>query len=391
MEPQIQLRSLPFGLLSNFSEQVIVNEHKTHPFSFDRRPTNTFADGGYQVVQSLVQHVRQNGSLQVAPQSLDQVQVGAVGEQPVDFDLVPVRLKERKDRPCEFSAGEPRHERGGKASRVADTLLLHPVVGAGDQGSPLVATDHRAERAAGRGGVESQLDGVELLGRRFQQSLRRVSLAGHRAIPARTNVAMALAQAMALAPGVSPPSPRPRGGRPRRPGSARAAPTAQWAVCWFMSMRTWTIRKSIDASRAWTRLLHPPPAPRPVAAVLVGVEVGVEVGQVLDVVAFLRSSAIAAAKQSARLVGAVVRQARHGGDEGVDRGLEVEVAARALLPPRSRRCVATARRVDRGRTVPRDRRAGLCRVPRSRRCTARGGSPRPGRGARGPARKLPSR
>ena len=97
-DPQNNLCSFQFGFLGDFSEEVIVIEHKAHPLSFDRRTANALAEGGYQVVQSLVQHVCQNGSFQVAPQSLDQVQVGAVGGQPVDLDLVPVRLEERKNR-----------------------------------------------------------------------------------------------------------------------------------------------------------------------------------------------------------------------------------------------------------------------------------------------------
>jgi hypothetical protein len=70
-----------------------VLEHEIHLIATSVDSRDTKPEGGDQVVERLVQPIRQDGAFQVAPQPLDQVQARTVGGQPVNPDLPAVLLE----------------------------------------------------------------------------------------------------------------------------------------------------------------------------------------------------------------------------------------------------------------------------------------------------------
>lgn len=68
-------------------------EHEPHLVPVAVDPAYAAPKRGDQVVQVLEQNVGQNGSFQVAPQSLDQVEARAAGWQPEDCNLMAMRLQ----------------------------------------------------------------------------------------------------------------------------------------------------------------------------------------------------------------------------------------------------------------------------------------------------------
>jgi hypothetical protein len=70
-----------------------VVEHESHLITTSVDSRDTTSESGDQVVERLVQPIRQDGAFQVAPQPLDQVQARTVGGQPVNPNLPAVLLE----------------------------------------------------------------------------------------------------------------------------------------------------------------------------------------------------------------------------------------------------------------------------------------------------------
>src|SRR5271166_1498730 len=68
-------------------------EYEAHSFAPSVDPRDSLAEGADKIVHCYKQHVRQDCSLQMSPQSLDQVETWAVRGQPVDLDPVAVLLQ----------------------------------------------------------------------------------------------------------------------------------------------------------------------------------------------------------------------------------------------------------------------------------------------------------
>ena len=71
----------------------LVNEHESHLVATTVDSRDSLADRRDQVVERLEQHVGRDGSLQMSPQSLDQVQARAVRRQPENADLFAMLLE----------------------------------------------------------------------------------------------------------------------------------------------------------------------------------------------------------------------------------------------------------------------------------------------------------
>jgi hypothetical protein len=67
-------------------------KHEAHSVAVSINSPDALAEGYGQVVQGFEQDVGQDSPLQMAPQSLDQVQTRAVRRQPVDCDPIGIGL-----------------------------------------------------------------------------------------------------------------------------------------------------------------------------------------------------------------------------------------------------------------------------------------------------------
>ena len=68
-------------------------EHESHLISVAVDGSNAMDEGAHQIVDPGEQHIGQCSSLQVAPQPLDEIQIGTVRRQPVDFDPMPMTVQ----------------------------------------------------------------------------------------------------------------------------------------------------------------------------------------------------------------------------------------------------------------------------------------------------------
>jgi hypothetical protein len=75
-------------------------KHEAHPVAVAIDSADALAEGHDQVVQGFEQDVGQDSPLQMAPQSLDQVQTRAVWRQPVDRDPIGIGLEPLLDCAC---------------------------------------------------------------------------------------------------------------------------------------------------------------------------------------------------------------------------------------------------------------------------------------------------
>jgi hypothetical protein len=76
-----------------FVDAVVMIEQEAHLIPLGVDGSNAAAEGGDQVVDAGEQHVGQDGSFQMAPQSFDQVQVGAIWRKPIHLDPTPVPVQ----------------------------------------------------------------------------------------------------------------------------------------------------------------------------------------------------------------------------------------------------------------------------------------------------------
>ena len=68
-------------------------KHEAHTVTVSVNSPDALAESRRQVVEGFEQDVGQDCSFQMAPQSLDQIQAGAVGWQPVDCDQIGIGLE----------------------------------------------------------------------------------------------------------------------------------------------------------------------------------------------------------------------------------------------------------------------------------------------------------
>jgi len=75
-------------------------EHEPHLVAMTIEPRNAVTKGSDQIVQRSEQHVGQDRSFQVTPQSLDQIQARTIRRQPENRDLIAVRPQPFLDGLC---------------------------------------------------------------------------------------------------------------------------------------------------------------------------------------------------------------------------------------------------------------------------------------------------
>ncbi len=68
-------------------------EHESHLIATAIDPRHAQLEGGHQVVECVVEHVRQDGAFEMSPQSLDQIETRTVWRQPIDSDLPAVLMQ----------------------------------------------------------------------------------------------------------------------------------------------------------------------------------------------------------------------------------------------------------------------------------------------------------